>query len=204
MMQPIPDQSKKLSSRRSFLSAAAISTIGLGMSTSISSAFLFRRSTPIDLSSLPQTWLRLQGESTVESYADYLTSLRLKYVTPMQVLKAHAKTKGSLWNSIPPRSMWTSMGGTLKTVDRLGARLGQPVKEVTSAYRSPAYNRRCAGAGSQSWHMRNYAVDLKFNLPTSTVASAARGLRAQGIFQGGVGRYPTFVHVDTRGQNIDW
>ena len=28
--------------------------------------------------------------------------------------------------------------------------------------------------------------------------------RDQGRFQGGIGLYPTFVHVDTRGTNADW
>jgi uncharacterized protein YcbK (DUF882 family) len=92
----------------------------------------------------------------------------------------------------------------LKVADRIAAELGEPVKEVTSAYRSPSYNRRCAGAKSRSWHLQNYALDVKFDTSAWNVARAARYLRSKGVFKGGIGRYSTFTHVDTRGQNVDW
>ena len=96
------------------------------------------------------------------------------------------------------------MGGTLKAVDHVAATIGQPVMEVASAYRSPAYNRRCSGAKSSSWHLQNFALDLKFQASPGTVARAARSVRAKGVFKGGIGRYPSFVHIDTRGKNADW
>jgi len=140
----------------------------------------------------------------VQSYYRYLKSLRLKYVTPEQVIKAHARKKGSTWNNLPPKSMWRAMAGTLKATDRLAATIGMPVKEVTSAYRSPAYNRRCPGAKSKSWHLRNFALDLKFNTSSYKVARAARYVRSKGHFKGGVGSYSSFTHIDTRGHNVDW
>lgn len=100
--------------------------------------------------------------------------------------------------------MWKSMAGTLKATDRIASALGQPVREVTSAYRSPGYNRRCPGAKRNSWHMQNFALDLKFNASPWQVAKAARYVRSKGYFKGGIGRYSSFTHVDTRGQNIDW
>jgi len=96
------------------------------------------------------------------------------------------------------------MAGTLKATDRLAATIGMPVKEVTSAYRSPAYNRRCPGAKSKSWHLRNFALDLKFNTSSYKVARAARYVRSKGHFKGGVGSYSSFTHIDTRGHNVDW
>ena len=96
------------------------------------------------------------------------------------------------------------MGATLKVADRIGAQVGSPVREVTSAYRSYSYNRRCPGAESRSYHLQNVALDLKFNTSTSRVAGAARYLRSKGVFKGGVGRYSAFTHIDTRGQNVDW
>jgi len=96
------------------------------------------------------------------------------------------------------------MGQSLKVADRVGATLGMPVKEVTSAYRSPAYNRRCPGAKPNSWHTRNYALDLQFNTSPRNVAAAARRLRKAGYFKGGVGRYSSFTHIDSRGSNADW
>jgi hypothetical protein len=190
--------------RRNFLAAAAAAATGLVASTQTSHGFLFRQSPPLDLRLLPKTWVSLQGERKIQSYAKYLEGLRLKYVDPLQIIKAHAKTQGSLWNTLPPRSMWRSMAGTLKAVDRVAATIGQPVREVASAYRSPAYNRRCSGAKSGSWHMQNFALDLKFKSSPSAVARAARAVRADGFFKGGIGRYPSFVHIDTRGRNADW
>jgi uncharacterized protein YcbK (DUF882 family) len=96
------------------------------------------------------------------------------------------------------------MAPTLKVVDRVSVQLGQPVREIVSAYRSPAYNARCAGASRGSWHQANVAVDVKFPVPPSTVAQTVRTLRSAGYFRGGVGRYSSFTHIDTRGQNVDW
>ena len=193
-----------LPNRRNFLAAAAAAATGLVATTQTSHGFLFRHSPSLDLRLLPKTWVALQGERQIQSYVRFLEELCLKYVDPLQIIQAHAKTQGSLWNTLPPRSMWRSMGGTLKAVDHVAATIGQPVREVASAYRSPAYNRRCSGAKSSSWHLQNFALDLKFQASPGTVARAARSVRAKGVFKGGIGRYPSFVHIDTRGKNADW
>lgn len=148
--------------------------------------------------------MRDQGANEIQAYAEYLQALRLTFVTPEQVIRAHARAKGSVWNVLPERDAWRNMGRTLMVADRVGAHLGTSVSEVTSAYRSPSYNRRCPGAKSNSWHLRNYALDLKFNTSPSRVAGVARKLRDQGYFRGGVGRYSSFTHIDTRGTNVDW
>ena len=204
MPEPTPTSSIVLPTRRNFIAATTAAAAGLAASVETSQAFLFRRSTPLDMSKLPSSWVANQGTRSIQSYADYLAGLRLKYVTPMQVIESHAKKKGSVWNALPPRSMWRNMGTSLKVTDKIAAQVGTPVREVTSAYRSPAYNRRCPGAKSQSWHMKNCALDLKFATYTSRVAAAARYLRSKGVFKGGVGRYSSFIHVDTRGHNVDW
>ena len=193
-----------LPTRRNFLAATTTAAAGLVATTQTSHGFLFRQSPPLSLNSLPKSWVKLEGERKIQSYAKYLSGLRLKYVSPLLVIKAHAKTKGSLWNTLPPKSMWRAMAGTLKAADRDAATLGQPIKDVTSAYRSPSYNRRCPGAKSRSWHMQNFALDLKFKASPSSVARAARYVRSKGAFKGGVGQYSGFTHIDTRGQNVDW
>ena len=193
-----------LPTRRNFASALAVAASGVVLASQSAQGFLFRQSKPLDLSGLPQSWVKRVGEKNIRSYGQYLEGLRLKHVDPLQVIEAHAKTKGSLWNSLPPRSMWKSMAGTLKVTDRIASELGQDVREVTSAYRSPSYNRRCPGAKSRSWHMQNFALDLKFTSSPWKVAKAARYVRSKGHFKGGIGRYSSFTHVDTRGHNVDW
>ena len=100
--------------------------------------------------------------------------------------------------------MWRAMAGTLMAADRVAAVLEQPINDVVSAYRSPAYNRRCPGAKPRSWHMQNFALDLQFKASPSSVACAALYVRSKGAFQGGIGRYSDFTHIDTRGHNVDW
>ncbi len=157
----------------------------------------------LDLSALPAEWVARQGNE-IKVYAAYLTAVRLQRLTPQQVIEAHAKKHGQIWNSLPPRNLWRQMVPTLRVIDRVAMELGQPVGEIVSAYRSPAYNATCSGARRGSWHQANVAIDVKFGATPSSVAGAARSLRSRGLFRGGVGRYGSFTHVDTRGQNVDW
>jgi len=157
----------------------------------------------INLGALPGEWLRREGRS-VNPYARYIDSLRLRNITTQQVITAHAKKRGSVWNSIPPREAWRSIGPTLKILDKVSQELNVPVTQVLSVYRNPPYNARCTGARRNSWHLRNYAVDVKMGARPSTVSAMARRLRERGYFKGGIGRYHSFTHVDTRGTNFDW
>ena len=96
------------------------------------------------------------------------------------------------------------MAPTLKVIDRLASEMGSPVDSILSAYRCPRYNRAVRGK-SRSFHLNNQAVDVQFHGTSPwRVASVARFLRKKGKFDGGVGRYSSFVHVDTRGYNADW
>lgn len=190
--------------RRDALGVIGLGGLSLALSTTPASAFWFgKKKASLDYSRLPADWVRRQGRN-LEGYGNFLAGLRLKRVTPMQVIEAHAKRRGSVWNVIPPKSMWKNMAPTLKALDKVAVGLGQPVKEIISAYRSPSYNARCAGARRGSWHQANVALDVKFYASPSSVASVARSLRSRGYFRGGVGRYYSFTHIDTRGQNVDW
>lgn len=190
--------------RRSFLSATLLTAGGLfaGMSptTAIS---LYSGKSNLDLSALPDEWVRRQG-ANVHAYARYLSALRLKHISVQDVIASHARKKGSVWNSLPPRENWSHMSQTLRVADEISARLGTSVKNVTSAYRCPSYNARCPGAKPNSYHKRNFALDLKFHASNYQVVRVARSIRDEGKFRGGIGRYTGFTHVDTRGYNVDW
>ena len=82
--------------------------------------------------------------------------------------------------------------------------LGVPVR-VISGYRSPKYNRRIGGA-KRSQHMTARAADLKVTgVSPDQVREAILLLIKQGkMKKGGVGRYTTFTHYDTRGRNARW
>ncbi|MEW6488637.1 MAG: DUF882 domain-containing protein [Thermodesulfobacteriota bacterium] len=68
---------------------------------------------------------------------------------------------------------------------------------VISGYRSPAYNeqlrKRGRGVAKNSLHLEGKAIDFLIpGLSNRKLAQLARSLAA-----GGVGSYPTFVHIDT-------
>ena len=174
-------------------------------SSSTASAFFFRRpaNPSLDVAALPEQWVHQQG-SSLQNYADYLANLNLEKVSVQQVISAHAKNHGTVWNSLPPKSLWKNIGTTLKVMDRIAREIDKPVKEVISVYRAPAYNARCAGAKTSSWHQTNFAMDVSFDVSARVIARTVRDYRNRGLFRGGVGSYSSFTHIDTRGVNIDW
>jgi hypothetical protein len=169
------------------------------------SAFLFRKSAALEVKreKLPAVWVKQQGKN-LDAYIDFLARLNLENITLQQIIDAHAKIHGGVWNQLPHSSLWKNISPTLKAVDRIAGHLKVPVKEIVSAYRAPAYNARCAGARRASWHQTNYALDVSFSVRASVVTRTARDLRSKGLFRGGVGGYSGFTHIDSRGTNIDW
>ena len=154
------------------------------------------------LSDLPAEWY--SNNRSAGDYLRYLYTLKLQRVSPQQVLESHAKAKGTVWNTLPPKQWWNRMGYVLKVVDRIAREMSVSEVEVISAYRCPAYNARCAGAKSGSWHQANVAADVKFPVRASKVTATARELRDLGLFKGGVGGYWNFTHIDARGTNVNW
>ncbi len=137
-------------------------------------------------------------------YSRFLSRIGLRRMSVQAIIETHAKAHGRIHNTLPPRQLWGNIRNTLKALDTVASHLGEPVGEVLSVYRSPAYNATCPGAKSHSYHMRNNAIDVRFNSSPRRVSSMARDLRRAGLFQGGIGRYSGFTHLDTRGTNVDW
>lgn len=157
----------------------------------------------LNFSDLPEEWVHREA-ALLPEYSRYLSRLNLKSICPKQVIEAHAKCKGPIWNCLPPKQWWTRMGYTLRVADRIALEMNVNQVEVISAYRSPPYNANCEGAKARSWHQANVAVDVKFPVRASFVTSTARNLRSRGLFKGGVGGYWDFTHIDSRGENMDW
>ena len=190
--------------RRRFLATTGIVVGSLAASVQNSDAFFFfGGKVDFDTETLPKEWVEKQGED-LHRYARHIAKCRLEKLSVDQVIRAHARQKGPVWNCIPPSKMWDNMIPTLKAADKLAVALGSELKQVASAYRCPAYNARCPGAKPRSYHQQNVALDLMFNTSQARVARVARELRDNGEFQGGVGRYDIFTHIDTRGYNADW
>lgn len=198
----ILDSYGRPASRRKFLSKSVVAITGMAMGISSAEAGLFGYSSK-PVAGIPSSWASLKGKD-VYRYANFVQGLRLRNITPRMILAPHFKKRGYTTNSLPPKSQWKKMAPTLKIIDRMSSEMNRPLNCILSAYRSPRYNK-AVGGKSRSLHMQNQALDVQFHgASPSHVASVARYLRKKGKFSGGIGKYNSFVHVDTRGYNADW
>ena len=77
---------------------------------------------------------------------------------------------------------------------------------ITSGYRSPAHNAAVGGA-QKSQHLTGRAADLQIvgEHDTDALATVIEDLISAGeIPEGGLGRYQSWVHYDTRGTRARW
>ncbi|GIL02983.1 MAG: hypothetical protein BroJett030_28820 [Alphaproteobacteria bacterium] len=158
-----------------------------------------------------QTGIVISNTGNYEAdFATFIGSLNLRNFMAREFLalgSKHSNPNSSAFglNTFPPRSSWINIAPTARVLDALRQHYGAPIY-ISSAYRSPAYNGAIGGA-TNSLHMAFKAIDF-------TVASGSAGprqwadtlrqFRSQGLFAGGIGTYGSFVHVDTRGHNVDW
>ena len=109
-------------------------------------------------------------------------------------------------NTDPDPRLYPNVVPLVNALDKIRSEIDAPIKLI-SVYRSPAYNRNIGGATS-SRHMQFDAADFVALGPTAGNSDRwqkiAKKLRANGEFQGGIGVYDSFVHIDTRGSNADW
>lgn len=78
--------------------------------------------------------------------------------------------------------------------------LGNKPIIISSGYRCSAYNKRVGGA-PKSQHLYGKAADIIVKgINSSKVAEVAENV----FWDGGLGRYSNFTHVDTRGSRARW
>jgi uncharacterized protein YcbK (DUF882 family) len=105
-------------------------------------------------------------------------------------------------NTVPPKNLWPRIIPTLRTLDMARERVGR--LRLSSVYRSPSYNRAVGGVSS-SQHVQFRAADVvPMDTSVARLHSVLSELRRAGRWVGGLGSYPNFVHVDTRGYNSSW
>ena len=83
--------------------------------------------------------------------------------------------------------------------------LGGANIHVNSGYRSPRYNSSVGGA-ENSQHLYGQAADIVVSgySPRQVGDAIERLIREGKMRQGGLGRYSTFIHYDTRGSKARW
>lgn len=149
----------------------------------------------------PPTPRTLKSEA---EYKAFLAKIPLRYISPEEIIRPHRNIRDGVPNELPPKSYWPRIEATLKVADEIRHKLGKPLYCINSAYRSPNYNAACSGTASKSYHMKNMALDLMFSGGSTAASEVAKQLREKKLFRGGIGTYPTFIHIDTRGHNATW
>jgi len=195
---------RKTFTRRSLLGLFGAASAGF-FATPTANAFM-----PIlprlNVNDLPQHFMPLTEKLLpgAKEYGFFLSSLGLRHIEVSLVLDSHSKQHDGVKNSLPPPEMWNNLVPSLRVADLVCERLQENVLLIASAFRTSAYNALCPGSAKNSQHLHNGALDLIFRKDPAEVAHVARDLRTKGFYQGGVGQYQNFTHIDTRGENIDW
>lgn len=143
----------------------------------------------------------------IEEFDAWARGLKLRYFKPAELRTlggshyAEGKAKGL--NALPPKELWNNMAHTARMADEARHRLKSPIV-IVSGYRNKAYNGAVGGA-SGSLHMQFNALDLQpAKEEVWRLHQIISQIRREGLFTGGIGKYNTFVHVDTRGKNADF
>jgi uncharacterized protein YcbK (DUF882 family) len=137
------------------------------------------------------------------TYKDYLKSLGLRYFSADEIMRLFKYRRRGVQNSEPPIQLWHEITPALFLLDNLRQGLGVPLV-LDSTYRSPAYNDAVGGA-PRSYHKKNMAIDFHSpRLSPQVLYNRLKAIRDAKGFRGGLAKYPTFVHVDTRGTNVGW
>ena len=151
---------------------------------------------------------------TATQLAAFIDRLGLKHFKGREIADYANRVRGGVRNSLPPESLWPNIVPTLIVADALRAAVGVPLT-ITSAYRSAAYNA-AVGGETRSYHMLFMALDLipGGKVTPAQLATAARKLRGKKfkipgsndtfVWHGGIGKYPSFVHIDCRGYDANW
>jgi uncharacterized protein YcbK (DUF882 family) len=104
-----------------------------------------------------------------------------------------------------PTSVVPALKELAAQLEILRMALGGAAMSINSGYRSPNHNSNVGGA-TNSQHLYGRAADVVVTgYSSKQVADKIEELIASGAMkQGGLGRYNTFTHYDTRGNRARW
>lgn len=123
----------------------------------------------------------------------------------MQLTKNFALSEfGCRDGSLPEGELLENCQELADNLQVLRDHIGKPIN-VISGYRPPAYNKKIGGA-KKSQHLLARAADIKVRgmAPAEVHSTILKLIKAGKMKQGGLGKYSTFVHYDTRGTAARW
>lgn len=136
----------------------------------------------------------------------YVKTKGLRHFKPAEVLYKGTSHGNPVLNTLPPEQIWPNCIPVLWVIDLAREALGHPLS-ILSGYRSPQYNDAVSGARHSlhlEWRAYHLAPTSGSQLVQYQLLSILRDFRQAGVFRGGIGVYDDFIHVDTRGHNVDW
>lgn len=119
--------------------------------------------------------------------------------------KGSNQAKSGGLNSDPPKELWKNISQVAQLLKALSEELKTAI-QFNSVYRNRAYNKFVDGE-PESRHIYFDAVDFKpLDVPLRDAHELLHSWRSgpSPLYQGGLHRYDTFIHVDTRGRNANW
>jgi uncharacterized protein YcbK (DUF882 family) len=139
-----------------------------------------------------------------QSFTEWFNTLGIRHFSASEFTEYFQVHRRGVTNSEPPRELWPNIVPTLRIVDDLREHFGKPIT-LLSSYRSQAYNAAIGDAAPKSLHKQFKALDISVSGKTpKQVFKVLSQWRDAGRFKGGLGLYPSFVHIDTRGTNATW
>jgi hypothetical protein len=145
-----------------------------------------------------------------EGMAALLASHDVEVFTPFELAAVGQRHSTGVVLQPPPARLWPNIIRTALIAQEARRHFGRPMTVNTRAggglfgrgYRDPAYNG-AVGGGTQSEHLRFRAMDVHITgIPVRDLHSWFLAHPNAGRM--GIGRYNTFVHIDTRGTPARW
>ena len=143
-----------------------------------------------------------------ETFTQGFQRLKLEHFTAREFLTMGAghfdsRSPGYGLNTHPPRVLWAKIYKLARVMDKIREEVGAPI-QLHSVFRNDRYNLAIGGA-PLSQHKLGQAADI--SSPRRTALHLWRHAvreRNDGTFEGGIGLYDDFVHVDIRGSRANW
>jgi hypothetical protein len=140
--------------------------------------------------------------------AAMLASHGITVFTPWELAAVGSRHPSGVVLSAPSARLWPNIIPTALIAQEARHHFGRPMTVNTRAglfgrgYRDARYNR-AVGGGTQSEHMQFRAMDVHITGVSLTDLHAWFLAHPQAARMG-IGRYNTFVHIDTRGSAARW
>jgi uncharacterized protein YcbK (DUF882 family) len=141
--------------------------------------------------------------TATETFSAWYSRQGIRNFKADELIWYFSKVRNGIRNSEPPRDIWPNIIPTLRILDELRDHIGKPIT-ISSTYRAILYNRALKSPDT-SLHTSFKAVDFTVSGRTpAQVFTILKGWRDAGKWVGGLGQYPSFVHIDTRKGNATW